>query len=113
MSLLNTLRRVAVLGALAASVVQGQAIRSTSGFTLTNLPRNDDGSTARVSTGFTFNLFGLTQNNLFVNNNGNVTFTQALDTFTPNPIAGGGLAILASPVRFVRHRRGPRTPSAR
>ena len=95
MSLLNTLRRVAVLGALAASVVQGQAIRSTSGFTLTNLPRNDDGSTARVSTGFTFNLFGLTQNNLFVNNNGNVTFTQALDTFTPNPIAGGGLAILA------------------
>lgn len=95
MSPLNTLRRVAVLGALAASVVQGQAIRSTSGFTLTNLPRNDDGSTARVSTGFTFNLFGLTQNNLFVNNNGNVTFTQALDTFTPDPIAGGGLAILA------------------
>lgn len=95
MSPLNTLRRVALLGALAASVVQGQAIRSTSGFTLTNLPRNDDGSTARVSTGFTFNLFGLTQNNLFVNNNGNVTFTQALDTYTPDPIAGGGLAILA------------------
>lgn len=95
MSLLNTLRRVAVLGALAASVVQGQAIRSTSGFTLTNLPRNDDGSTARVNTGFTFNLFGLTQSNLFVNNNGNVTFTQALSTFTPDPIAGGGLAILA------------------
>lgn len=84
-----------MLGALVASVLPAQAIRSTAGFTLTNLARNDDGSTALVNTGFTFNLFGLTQNQLFVNNNGNVTFTEALETYTPDPIAGGGLAILA------------------
>jgi hypothetical protein len=48
-----------------------------------------------VNTGFTFNLFGLTQNNLYVNNNGNVTFTEALSTFTPNPISGSNLAIIA------------------
>ena len=95
MSLLSTVRRVATLGALAATMLPAQAIRNTGAFTLNQLARNDDGSTALVSTGFTFNLFGLTQNQLFVNNNGNVTFTEALDQFTPDPIAGGGLAILA------------------
>lgn len=95
MQILSSFRRAAVLGALAAAALPAQAIRSTTGFTLATLARNDDGSTGRVNTGFTFNLFGLTQNNLFVNNNGNVTFTQALATFTPNPIAGSNLAILA------------------
>lgn len=95
MHFLSTARRVAVLGALAASSLSAQAIRNTGGFTLSTLARNDDGSTALVSTGFTFNLFGLTQGNLFVNNNGNVTFTQALATFTPAPIASGNLAIIA------------------
>lgn len=95
MTLLRTARRVAIVGALAASALPAQAIRNTGSFTLTQLPRNDDGSTGLVNTGFTFNLFGLTQNQLFVNNNGNVTFTQALATYTPDPIAGGGLAILA------------------
>lgn len=95
MSLLSTVRRVTTLGALAATMLPAQAIRNTGAFTLNQLARNDDGSTALVSTGFTFNLFGLTQNQLFVNNNGNVTFTQALAQFTPDPIAGGGLAILA------------------
>ena len=95
MQLLSAVRRAAVLGALAASILPAQAVRSTAGFTLATLLRNDDGSTGLVSTGFTFNLFGLTQNQLFVNNNGNVTFTQALSTYTPNPIAGSNLAILA------------------
>ena len=95
MSLLSTLRRAATLGALAATMLPAQAIRNTGAFTLNQLARNDDESTGLVNTGFTFNLFGLTQNQLFVNNNGNVTFTEALDQFTPDPIAGGGLAILA------------------
>ena len=95
MSLLSTVRRVTTLGALAATMLPAQAIRNTGAFTLNQLARNDDGSTALVSTGFTFNLFGLTQNQLFVNNNGNLTFTQSLSQFTPDPIAGGGLAILA------------------
>jgi len=95
MPVLSTIRRAAVLGALVASVLPAQATRNTAAFTLTTLARNDDGSTGRVGTGFTFNLFGLSQNDLFVNNNGNVTFTAALGTFTPNPIAGNNLAILA------------------
>ncbi len=95
MPILSKATRAVFLGALMASALPAQAIRNTAGFTLSTLPRNDDGSTGRVNTGFTFNLFGLTQNNLFVNNNGNVTFTEALDTYTPDPIAGGGLAILA------------------
>jgi Nidogen-like/PEP-CTERM motif len=95
MHLLKIARRAVTLGVVAVSVLPAQAIRNTGGFALSQLARNDDGSTGRVGTGFTFNLFGLTQNNLFVNNNGNVTFTQALATFTPNPIAGSNLAILA------------------
>ena len=95
MTILSKVTRAVALGALMASALPAQAIRSTGAFSLTQLPRNDDGSTGLVSTGFTFNLFGLTQNKLYVNNNGNVTFTRALDTYTPNPIAGGGLAILA------------------
>jgi hypothetical protein len=93
--MLTTARRTLLLGALAASALPAQAIRNTGAFALTNLARNDDGSTALVNTGFTFNLFGLTQNQLFVNNNGNVTFTNSLVTFTPDPIAGSNLAILA------------------
>ncbi len=95
MPILTKATRAVFLGALMASALPAQAIRNTAGFTLSTLARNDDGSTGRVNTGFTFNLFGLTQNNLFVNNNGNVTFTQALDTYTPDPIAGSNLAILA------------------
>jgi len=86
---------VALLAAVATSALHAQAIRNTAGFSLNDLARNDDLSTGLVGVGFTFNLFGLTQNNLFVNNNGNVTFTEALGTFTPDPINGSSLAILA------------------
>ena len=95
MTILSSARRVAVLGALLTSALQAQAVRGTGTFSLSTLPRNDDGSTGLVNTGFAFNLFGLSQSNLYVNNNGNVTFTQPLATFTPNSIASGGLAIIA------------------
>ncbi len=95
MQLLASAGRAVALGALIASSLPAQAIRNTAAFTLSTLARNDDGSTGLVSTGFTFNLFGLTQNNLFVNNNGNVTFTEALAIYTPDPIADNSLAILA------------------
>ncbi|MDZ7632581.1 MAG: hypothetical protein U5K74_14840 [Gemmatimonadaceae bacterium] len=85
MQIISTLRRTAVLGVLAASILPAQAIRNTGAFSLSTLARNDDGSTGRVNTGFTFNLFGLTQDNLFVNNNGNVTFTQALGDARRDP----------------------------
>lgn len=47
------------------------------------LPGNDDGSTGLVDIGFTTNFFGVSRNQLYVNNNGNVTFDSPLSTFTP------------------------------
>lgn len=48
-----------------------------------------------VSIGFTLNFFGNNWSQLYVNNNGNVTFTQGLSTYTPYGITGGSLAMLA------------------
>lgn len=107
MSLASSVRRAAVLGALVAATLPAQAVRSTAGYTATQLPRNDDGSTGLVNIGFTFNLFGLSQSNLYVNNNGNVTFTAALFNYTPLPIAGSNLAVLAPFWADIDTRSGP------
>jgi hypothetical protein len=48
-----------------------------------SLGRSDDGSTARITLPFSINLFGTTQNSVFINNNGNITFNSALSSFTP------------------------------
>jgi hypothetical protein len=53
------------------------------GFNTNTLPANDDGSTGVVGLGFSANFFGTTYTQLFVNNNGNVTFNNPLSTFTP------------------------------
>ena len=50
------------------------------GFNGNTLAANDDGSTAATDIGFSPNFFGTTYSQLFVNNNGNVTFDQALPT---------------------------------
>jgi hypothetical protein len=54
------------------------------GFTNNILDRNDDDSTGLVPIGFAINFFGTTYSNLYVNNNGNVTFDNFLPVFTPN-----------------------------
>jgi hypothetical protein len=80
---------------LGASRVQAAAIRA--GFNATVLPGNDDGSTGLVSIGFNVNFFGPTYSQLYVNNNGNVTFTTALSTFTPFGLTGAtSIPIIAS-----------------
>ena len=61
----------------------------------TPFPGNDDGSTGLVPIGFTVNFFGANRSQLFVNNNGNVTFDSPLGTFTPFPLSGSGRAIIA------------------
>lgn len=58
------------------------------GFNANTLARNDDGSTGLVSLGFTANFFGTDYTQLYVNNNGNVTFNSALSTFTPFNLTG-------------------------
>jgi len=54
------------------------------GFTNNILAANDDGSTGLVPVGFPINFFGTSYANLYVNNNGNVTFDNYLSDFTPN-----------------------------
>ncbi|MEX1357004.1 MAG: nidogen-like domain-containing protein, partial [Gaiellaceae bacterium] len=57
--------------------------------------RNDDGSTGLVPLGFTIDFFGQSYSQLYVNNNGNVTFDSALSTFTPFPLTSTNRKIIA------------------
>jgi Nidogen-like len=61
----------------------------------TTLAANDDGSTGLVNLGFTANFFGTSYNQTYVNNNGNLTFTAALGTYTPFGITAGSTPIIA------------------
>jgi hypothetical protein len=79
---------------LFSDTASAAAIRPVS-FATNVLPRNDDGSTGQVPISFTLNFFGVTDNDLYVNNNGNVTFTGPLSTFTPFGLAGVGTQIIA------------------
>ena len=60
------------------------AVRTDPAFVATVLPRNDDGSSPAVPLGFTANFFGTTYDNVFVNNNGDITFTGPYSAFTPS-----------------------------
>ncbi len=72
------------------------AIRHLPGFTGNSFPPNDDLSTSAVNLPFPVNFFGTTYNQLFVNNNGNVTFGEALGTYTPFGLTGNiGVPIIA------------------
>lgn len=56
---------------------------------------NDDGSSDRVDLPFSVNFYGTSYEHLWVNNNGNVTFTGPLSTFTPFGLIGAGTPIIA------------------
>ncbi len=73
------------------------AIRHLPGFTANTLPPNDDGSSNQVNLPFTINFFSSSFTSLFVNNNGNVTFGEALSEFTPSGLNtnNGGIPIIA------------------
>ena len=77
------MKKTVATALLLATCLQAQAIRSNRGFGASQVPRNDDGSTALQPLGFTINFFGKQRSHAFVNNNGNVTFDSALSTFTP------------------------------
>jgi hypothetical protein len=72
----------------AAAVVPGV-------FNANTLPSNDDGSTGLVNIGFNVNFFGTTYSQLYVNNNGNVTFDSPLSTFTPFGLTTNPFPIIA------------------
>lgn len=98
---LDTARRclygLVALAALATLPETSSAspIRTDAGFTANTLAPNDDGSTGSVGIGFNANFLGTTYSNLYVNNNGNVTFTGPLGTFTPFSLVTTATPIIA------------------
>lgn len=66
-----------------------------SGFDTNTVARNDDGSDGPVNFGFTANFFGIEHNELYVNNNGNITFGSSLSTYTPFDLTSTGRQIIA------------------
>jgi hypothetical protein len=95
------LRRRLSIGSMALALVLGvgqlahAAAIIPASFNGNTLPGNDDGSTGLVGFGFGINFYGLNTNQAYVNNNGNITFTSPLGTFTPFAITGGSLSMLA------------------
>jgi len=65
------------------------------GFNGNTLAPNDDGSTGLTPIGFNIDFFGQVFSDLFVNNNGNITFNNPLGAFTPFPIVTNGIPIMA------------------
>ncbi len=53
-------------------------------FTLAMAP-NDDGSTGIIPLPFNFCLYGTNQTNMYINNNGNISFGTSYGTFSANP----------------------------
>ncbi len=84
-----------VLAAALAAPAHAGAIRNASAYTTHTLAANDDGSTGLVDVGFALNFYGVSQSNLYVNNNGNVTFAAPLSTYTPFGLINSSIAIIA------------------
>jgi hypothetical protein len=74
---------VPAVGAATASADVSGAVQDLPACTTNTLPANDDGSTGLVDIGFELNLNGNAFTQLYVNNNGNVTFDGPIGTFTP------------------------------
>jgi hypothetical protein len=75
-------------------------------FNSNTLSRNDDGSTGQVNIGFNINFFGQNYSQLYVNNNGNVTFTNSLGTYTPFGLTTAFTPIMAPFFADVDTRNG-------
>lgn len=85
------------LASLSLFLIGSASAQLRAGFDANTLPRNDDGSTGLVPIGFNADFFGTTYSNLYVNNNGNVTFTTPLSTFTPFGLTQAGRPPIIAP----------------
>lgn len=92
----TTLKLSTLFGALclAVSSASAMAVHDANLFT-TVLSANDDGSTGLVNIGFSANFYGSSYTQLYVNNNGNVTFNSPLSTFTPFGLTNNSFPIIA------------------
>lgn len=105
----RVLRTAAVVAVLAVAAIQVQAQNAVrGGFNGTDFPGNDDGS-VYVTLPFQLNFFGTTYSNAWLNNNGNITFNASLFNYTPFPIVGNNLPMIAAFFADVDTRTGPLT----
>ncbi|MCX6295859.1 MAG: T9SS type A sorting domain-containing protein [Bacteroidetes bacterium] len=63
-------------------------------FTVAMAP-NDDESSALISLPFNFNFYGTTYTSLYINNNGNISFTAPYGSFTSNPFPDPSFEMIA------------------
>ncbi len=86
----------AVVFCIGENSSQAGAIRGNAGFNTIDMHRNDDESEGPVSLGSTYNFFGVTFSELYVNTNGNVTVDGSdLSTYTPFDLTSTGRHIIA------------------
>jgi len=65
------------------------------GFTNDSLPPQDDAPSSQATLPITLNFYGTWYTNVWVNENGNVTFTSSYWYYTPAPLAELGESIIA------------------
>jgi hypothetical protein len=87
---------IAAVGA-PASAEGPDAVRTNAAFATNVLPANDDESTAPVPLGFTADFFGSSYSQVYVNNNGNITFDRPLGTYTPFQLTTSGTTKIIAP----------------
>ena len=81
--------------ALPASGIDGGAVVSEAACAATDLAANDDGSSPAVQLPFEIDFYGQRYEQLWVNNNGNVTFDGPLAEYTPFGLADTSSVIIA------------------
>lgn len=83
----------------ASAIPLVNGLGGSAGFGENSLPANDDGSTGFIDISSVFagglNFFGSNYNGFWLNNNGNITFDSAMNTFTPFAITGGSRVMIA------------------
>lgn len=97
-SLARVVALVVLAGALSlvtASAASAGAVQALPGCATNTLPANDDSSTGAITLPFTVDFFGDEYTELYVNNNGNVTFDASLGTFTPFDFTISGTPMIA------------------
>ncbi len=73
----------------------GSPLEDAAGLTSSTLDPNDDSSAGPVNLGFSVNFGGQSYSQVYVNNNGNLTFGASLSEYTPAALADLSLPIIA------------------
>ena len=86
---------VAVAALLLGVVATADAGPVRAGFNSSALAANDDLSTGSLAIGFNIDFFGVNYSSLYANNNGNLTFTGPMWTYTPFSLLSTATPIIA------------------